>query len=129
VANNTYLTWEYVDETFGEFDRPRAFGVRLHRTIVVTFHENGTIELDTGGWKTPTTKARMNDALAGYEIFSDRSVWYIAEWKNWNERRILPIPTKCLKMRKKARGRREFEDGMILHPAGLWHDEEMKYNG
>ena len=35
--------------------------VRYHSTDVVQF-DAGIIHLDTGGWKTVTTKARMNQA-------------------------------------------------------------------
>lgn len=35
--------------------------VRLHDTDIVTYHADGRIVLKTGGWKTATTKARMNE--------------------------------------------------------------------
>lgn len=52
IANNTYA------ERRGE-----AIAVRLHDTDVVTFHPNGDIQLNTGGWFTVTTKERMNSML------------------------------------------------------------------
>lgn len=48
LANNTYLVAD------GD-----AFAVRLHWTNVVTFHPNGSIVLDTGGWQTSTTRDRI----------------------------------------------------------------------
>lgn len=36
-----------------------SYAVRLHSTDVVTFHPDGSIELNTGGWQTPTTRDRM----------------------------------------------------------------------
>lgn len=51
----------------------------LHGTDVATFHRDGGILLQDGGWKTPTTKARINDALGGTEfgIYQERGVWYL----------------------------------------------------
>ena len=45
--------------------------VSLHDTTVYLRLPDGTVKLDTGGWNTLTTRARMNDALAG----SGRSVF------------------------------------------------------
>jgi hypothetical protein len=115
LANNTYLRW-------GD----RHFAVRLHDTDVVTFHDDGTIELDTGGWDTVTTKQRMNACLRQYRVFQHAHVWYVCAMMSRGG--SLPIPTECLGL-KKAHGRRVYEDGMTLHPEGLWHDEEMKYDG
>lgn len=52
VANNTYA------ERRGD-----DIALRLHQTDVVTFHPDGSITLNTGGWYTVTTKDRMNNAL------------------------------------------------------------------
>jgi hypothetical protein len=123
LANNTYLTW---DIPAGE-DCASWFGVRLHDTNVVTFHDDGRIELDSGGWDTVTTKSRMNACLLQYGVFANNGTWYVSDDQWAHKKRCLPIPTKCLGM-KKAYGRREFEDGMTLHPEGLWHDEEKKYD-
>ena len=37
--------------------------VRYHSTDVVTYHANGDIVLDSGGWWTSTTKKRINRYL------------------------------------------------------------------
>lgn len=51
--------------------------VRLHDTDVVTIAPNGTITLDSGGWKTVTTKDRMNSALpAGWIVYANRG-WFV----------------------------------------------------
>jgi hypothetical protein len=49
LENNTYLERRGLD-----------FAVRLHSTDVVTIHPDGTYTLRTGGWKTVTTKDRIN---------------------------------------------------------------------
>lgn len=38
-------------------------GVVLHSTTIVTFHRDGRISLNTGGWNTPLTRQRMNLVL------------------------------------------------------------------
>lgn len=52
VANNTYA------ERRGD-----SIALKLHDTDVVTYHPDGSITLDTGGWFTVTTKDRMNNAI------------------------------------------------------------------
>jgi hypothetical protein len=49
---------------------------RLHHTDVVTHRVDGTWTLDSGGWKTVTTKERMS-RYAPCRIDSRRGVWYI----------------------------------------------------
>src|SRR5689334_18060408 len=34
----------------------------LYQTAIVTWKPDGSVVLDSGGWKTVTTKARMNEA-------------------------------------------------------------------
>lgn len=53
VGNNTYLKRRGDD----------TIAVRLHDTDVVTYHRNGDIVLDTGGWMTVTTKDRINSFI------------------------------------------------------------------
>ena len=56
--------------------------------ISVTYHETKvvkvtreTITLDTGGWKTNTTKTRMNQASnefdLRYRVYQKAGVWYV----------------------------------------------------
>lgn len=54
--------------------------VRYHNTDVVIFNSED-ITLDCGGWKTATTKTRMNQAAnqfdLGYHVFSLRGLWMV----------------------------------------------------
>ncbi len=50
IANNTVL--HRIDND--------TFGVRLHGTNVVLIHRDGTYTLNSGGWRTVTTKDRIN---------------------------------------------------------------------
>lgn len=56
-----------------------AVAVRLHETNIVTFAPDGTITLNSGGWRTATTKERMNDALRdhGVQITASNGMWYV----------------------------------------------------
>lgn len=75
VANNTYL------ERRADGD----IAVRLHATDVVTFHADGTATLDSGGWLTVTTKARMNDYLPGGIVLSSiKGRWYLVYPGHWD---------------------------------------------
>lgn len=54
--------------------------VRYHKTDVVTF-DPYTITLRSGGWKTATTKLRMNQASnqfdLGFGVFQKNHEWYV----------------------------------------------------
>lgn len=54
--------------------------VTYHDTVVVEFTDK-YIELRTGGWKTVTTKARMNQASnqynLGYSVSQSDFQWYV----------------------------------------------------
>lgn len=58
--------------------------VRYHNTDVVTVFENGTIKLNTGGWRTSTTKNRMNQASnqydLGFQVYQRDFAWFV----DWN---------------------------------------------
>lgn len=66
IARNTRLVRDEhcIREECGDL---RAMGyeracakVVLHFTAIVSYHFDGAVELDTGGWYTPTTKDRIN---------------------------------------------------------------------
>jgi len=73
--------------------------VRYHATDVVKFTAE-TITLDSGGWRTVTTKARMNQAATqfglGYQVYQLKGVWYVDTLDS-------------------TPGRLEFTDGMIIN--------------
>jgi hypothetical protein len=49
--------------------------IRLHRTNIVT-KKNGVYTLNSGGWRTLTTKDRIN-AFAPVRIYQKDFIWYI----------------------------------------------------
>lgn len=109
LANNTYLDWVSKNVApHGLEEQPCWFAVKLHHTNVVTFYSDGSIVLDSGGWKTVTTKQRMNEAIRDYHsdnswtVWSDRGVWYVSTG-NWSAG---------------TNKQWAYEDGIILHPNG-----------
>ena len=50
--------------------------VFYHATPVVTYHANGAIVLNTGGFRTSTTKSRIN-TFANVNVFQKNFVWYL----------------------------------------------------
>ena len=65
LANNTYLVIRDDD----------GYGIRLHDTEVV-IHYKDRIVLDSGGYKTVTTKARMNE-YTPFNVIQKQKVWYV----------------------------------------------------
>lgn len=90
VANNTYLEREEIGGTVY---------LRLHRTRIIAWHPNGDTVLNTSGWLTVTTKARLNEFLSGWRVWSDKGVWYLSTG-NWDSPNRREYP---------------YEDGIIIH--------------
>jgi len=63
----------------------------LHNTPIVTVRaDDGAIVLDSGGWKTITTKKYMNEALGdeglrGWSVYQQSSMWYLHKWMGENK--------------------------------------------
>lgn len=66
IDNNT---WRHTDAGGVEH-------IRLHHTDIITFLPGGKVRLDSGGYKTVTTKDRWNKNLP-YRIYSNRGVLYV----------------------------------------------------
>jgi hypothetical protein len=74
--------------------------VRLVDTDIVTFAPNGDVALNSGGWQTVTTKARINDHLPqGWHLWQEHSVWYLSH--GWESGDV-----------------HVFEDGITIHDGG-----------
>ena len=51
--------------------------LRLHNTHILVFHPNGTVQVNTGGWRTVTTKARINEYLPCHAGLTQKDfTWY-----------------------------------------------------
>lgn len=66
VGNNTYLTR----------DDANVLRLRLHSTDIITSYPNGETLVTSGGWKTPTTKSRLNDYLKGFSLHQNKGQWF-----------------------------------------------------
>lgn len=71
---------------------------RLHNTDIVVQHADGTFTLNSGGYRTMTTKGRIN-RFSPAEVYSDRGIWYVRD-----PRHDYPVP---------------FKDGMRVDASGL----------
>jgi hypothetical protein len=59
--------------------RGNAFAVKYHNTDVVMIRPDGTFRLDSGGWRTSTTKNRMNDILPNCIVSQNRHTWHVSD--------------------------------------------------
>jgi hypothetical protein len=60
--------------------------VVYHSTEVVRVEANGDITLRNGGWRTSTTKMRMNQASnqygLGFTVYQKRGLWFVKSGHN-----------------------------------------------
>lgn len=55
-----------------------SVGIRHHNTTVILYDEDGTITMDCAGWRSHTTKERLNNWLPpGWGIYQKNHVWYL----------------------------------------------------
>src|SRR5690349_8930926 len=66
LANNTYL--QRRDD--------KTIAVKLHDTDVVTYTTDEKIILNSGGWRTVTTKERIN-TFSPLTVYQNKSIWYV----------------------------------------------------
>ncbi len=68
IANNTYM--QRRDEN--------TIALLYHETDVVTYKSSGDVILDSGGWRTYTTKERINMGLpSGFYLSQNRGQWIL----------------------------------------------------
>lgn len=87
----TYRYWNaYLANGRNKMDRPAPFGthtrivkrsdstiaVKYHATDVITYCADGSIVLDSGGWRTTTTKSRMT-MYTPFSVYQSDYLWYI----------------------------------------------------
>ena len=87
LAHNTYL----------ERRKGGELAVRLHDTDVVTMLPDNTFRLDSGGWRTVTTKERIN-RFSPARLSQEKRVWYL--FTNGCDTRVL------------------FDDGVVIDGSG-----------
>lgn len=50
--------------------------ITLHRTQIVTIHADNTYTLNSGGWRTSTTKNRINN-FSPAQLYQHKHEWYV----------------------------------------------------
>jgi len=53
-----------------------SIAVRLHSTNVVMIHRDGRYTLNSGGWRTVTTKRRMSQFTI-FKVFQRKHTWLV----------------------------------------------------
>lgn len=68
------------NNTFRWFRADGAEVIRLHYTDVVIKHPDGRVTLNSGGFRTPTTKSRLNvHCGVRYSVFSEKGIWVVRD--------------------------------------------------
>lgn len=70
LGNNTYATRRTSMEGKWELN------IVLHATEILTFYEDGSVKLNSGGYRSYTTKERIN-RYGPVRVYSDKGEWYI----------------------------------------------------
>lgn len=79
LKNNTYL----------ERKADGDIAVRLHSTDIITLHRNCSATLDSGGWRTMTTKDRLNEY--GFIISQQEGIWMYHGIQRWPYKQSAPV--------------------------------------
>jgi hypothetical protein len=76
-----------------EYYRPNGVRViRLHRTDILEFPVKGGVILNSGGWRTVTTKSRMNEFQQEVQVMQEKGIWYVSStfYAAWNKEEWIP---------------------------------------
>jgi hypothetical protein len=84
------------NNTYGIIHDNGDVGIVLHSTEVVTIHADGTYTLRSGGWRTVTTKDRIN-TYCPYRVTQRKGEWSVSYWNGHSHSDSI-----------------EFEDGMCV---------------
>tara|TARA_R110002074_G_scaffold114680_1_gene245157 strand:- start:3795 stop:4208 length:414 start_codon:yes stop_codon:yes gene_type:complete len=85
IGNNTRL---YFESAWKE----KHYDIRLHGNVIMQIYKHH-IELSDGGWRTVTTKARLNEHLPqGFYVFQKNWEWFIQDMNtNADEPLVYPF--------------------------------------
>ena len=103
VANNTV-----------EYFRPDGTRViRLHHTDILEFPKKGGVIFNSGGWKTVTTKARMNEFQSKCTIIQNKGLWYLTNGYTSKKENWIPFFDGI-----------KVKNGVVVNPRKLAHKKE-----
>jgi len=75
---DNYKNSKVIDNNTVEYFQNDTRKIRLHFTDIVSFGNDGSVTYDSGGWKTVTTKDRMNKfGFYRANIYQEESIWYL----------------------------------------------------
>lgn len=88
--NTRVLATERVTGTIEHPGLEKGYAIVLHQTPILTFWEGGTATLRSGGYRTATTKARLNEVLRpiGITLWQDKGEWWIAEFGDEGRKKL-----------------------------------------
>lgn len=75
-----------------------GIAVTLYRTDIIIYYPDGSIRLDTGGWRSRLTKDRLNEC-SPFHVYSERGEWAIVH-----------------RLDRDSRDRARFQDGIFWEP-------------
>ena len=78
IGNNTYAYIEY----------DGSVSIALHGTVVVRLFENGLVQLNSGGWRTSTTKNRINK-YSPVSIYQKNYEWFLRDGRPFEDKIVL----------------------------------------
>ena len=57
----------------------KGHGIKYHETVVVDFVSSYLIRLDSNGWRTPTTKQRINEYIPhDVGVYQTKGIWRLS---------------------------------------------------
>jgi hypothetical protein len=73
--------------------------IRYHHTNVITKHPNGNYTLNSGGYKTMTTKARINEHVP-INLYQEKGLWYFDGKKSFYDGVVVDSEGKIVSAEK-----------------------------
>lgn len=78
IANNTYAEIEHDD----------SVSISLHGTTVVKFFPNGLVQLNSGGYRTHTTKERIN-RYSPVGVYQKNWEWFLSDGTPFEDKMLV----------------------------------------
>ena len=109
LGNNTYLhVVKFAQTGPSALYGIECIAVRLHNTDIVKFYSDGSTVLYSGGYRTVTTKERINHFIKG-RIFQEKGQWKV-------------VPTLDVFGYLATNTPLDFNEGFTFYTSNSWHD-------